>query len=101
MATEEFGTVTFEKGKPVPVNEYDTYTFPDESKEPAKQPEIDIEIVDDTPIEDRGRKPLDEPVEVVTDDELEAYYVKVQKRITFSSHFIDILSLSPKPVFLK
>ena len=81
MATEEFGTVTFEKGKPVSVNEYDTYTFPDESKEPAKQPEIDIEIVDDTPIEDRGRKPLDEPVEEVPDDELEAYDVKVQKRI--------------------
>jgi hypothetical protein len=83
MATEEFGTVTFENGKPVPVDDFGTYEFPDEAKgtQPAKQPEIDIEIVDDTPIEDRGRKPLDEPVEEVTDDELEAYDVKVQKRI--------------------
>lgn len=82
MATEEFGTVTFEGGKPVPVKqEYDTYEFPDEVKEPAKQPEIEIEIVDDTPLEDRGRKPLDEPVEEVTDDELESYDAKVQKRI--------------------
>ena len=81
MATEEFGTVTFENGKPVPVNEFDAYSFPDEAKEPAKQPEIDIEIVDDTPPEDKGRKPMAEPVEEVTDDELEAYDEKVQKRI--------------------
>ena len=81
MATEEFGTVTFENGKPVPVDEFDAYSFPDEAKEPAKQPEIDIEIVDDTPPEDKGRKPMTEPVEEVTDDELEAYDEKVQKRI--------------------
>jgi hypothetical protein len=82
MDTEEFGTVTFEGGKPVPVKEeYDNYEFPDEVKEPAKQPAIEIEIVDDTPLEDRGRKPLDEPVEEVTDDELESYDAKVQKRI--------------------
>ena len=84
MATEEFGTVTFENGKPVPVDEFGTYEFPDEAKKDTqKEPvgEIDIEIVDDTPVEDRGRKPLDEPVEEVTDDELEAYDAKVQKRI--------------------
>jgi len=81
MATEEFGTVTFENGKPVPVDEFATYTFPDEVKEPAKEPEIDIEVVDDTPPEDKGRKPMAEPVDEVTDDELEAYDEKVQKRI--------------------
>jgi len=81
MATEEFGTVTFENGKPVPVDRFETYTFPDEVKEPAKQPEIDIEVIDDTPPEDKGRKPMAEPVEEVTDDELEAYDEKVQKRI--------------------
>jgi hypothetical protein len=81
MATEEFGTVTFENGKPVPVDEFGTYTFPDETKEPVKQLEIDIEVVDDTPLEDKGRKPMAEPVEEVTDDELEAYDEKVQKRI--------------------
>jgi len=82
MATEEFGTVTFENGKPVPVDEFATYTFPDETKEePAKEPEIDIEVVDDTPPEDKGRKPMAEPVDEVTDDELEAYDEKIQKRI--------------------
>jgi len=81
MATEEFGTVTFENGKPVPVDEFATYTFPDEAKEPEKEPEIDIEVVDDTPLEDKGRKPMAEPVDEVTDDELEAYDEKVQKRI--------------------
>jgi hypothetical protein len=81
MATEEFGTVTFENGKPVPVDRFEAYTFPDEVKDPAKQPEIDIEVIDDTPPEDKGRKPMAEPVEEVTDDELEAYDEKVQKRI--------------------
>jgi hypothetical protein len=81
MATEEFGTVTFENGKPVPVDEFSTYTFPDEVKKSEKEPEIDIEVVDDTPPEDKGRKPMTEPVEEVTDDELEAYDEKVQKRI--------------------
>ena len=82
MATEEFGTVTFENGKPIPVKEdFGTFEFPDEVKEPEKQPEIDIEVVDDTPPEDKGRKPMKEPVEEVTDDELEAYDEKVQKRI--------------------
>ena len=84
MATEEFGTVTFENGKPVPVDEFGTYEFPDEAKKDTqKEPvgEIDIEVVDDTPPEDRGRKPMEESVEEVTDDELEAYDAKVQKRI--------------------
>jgi hypothetical protein len=86
MATEEFGTVTFENGKPVPLKEtYGTFTFPDETNdvvnEPVDLPAIDIEIVDDTPAEDKGRKPMKEPVEEVTDDELEAYDEKVQKRI--------------------
>jgi hypothetical protein len=85
MATEEFGTVTFKNGKPVPVDEFETYSFPDEAKEskkePEKEPEIDIEVIDDTPPEDKGRKPMAEPVEEVTDDELEAYDEKVQKRI--------------------
>lgn len=84
MATEEFGTVTFENGKPVPVKEeYGTFSFPDETKTaaPETEPEINIEIIDDTPAEDKGRKPMKEPVEEVTDDELEAYDEKVQKRI--------------------
>jgi hypothetical protein len=42
--------------------------------------DFDIEIIDDTPPEDRGRKPS-EPPEDVTEEELEAYSDKVRKRI--------------------
>ena len=41
---------------------------------------LDIEVVDDTPPEDRNRKPSKEPVEEATDDELNEYDEKVQKR---------------------
>lgn len=89
MAEEyEYGAVTFKDGKPVPVDEgFGSYEFPDELNQPTSAenveaaPEVDIEIVDDTPEADRNRKPMDEPPEEVTDDELEAYDVKVQKRI--------------------
>jgi hypothetical protein len=42
--------------------------------------DIDIEIEDDTPEEDRGREPLAN-AEEVSDDELSQYSTKVQKRI--------------------
>jgi hypothetical protein len=41
----------------------------------------EIEVVDDTPAEDRGRKPMVEPPKEVTDDELSKYDESVQKRI--------------------
>ena len=40
-----------------------------------------IEVVDDTPPEDRGRKPMAEPPKEVTDEELAKYDESVQKRI--------------------
>jgi hypothetical protein len=43
--------------------------------------EPDIEVVDDTPPEDRGRKPMAEPPKDVTDEELAKYDESVQKRI--------------------
>ena len=49
--------------------------------EPEAETELDIEVVDDTPKEDQGRKPS-EPPEEVTDEELEGYSAKVQKRIS-------------------
>ena len=78
----------------------DTFKFPDEDKNPIMsgeeldekiefsiegEGEVDVEIVDDTPEEDKGRKPL-EGVEEVTDEELENYGDKVKKRISELSH---------------
>lgn len=65
------------------------FEFPDEKEERLKaqapkveaEPEIDLEIVDDTPPQDRGRKPMAEPPEEVTEDELASYDEKVQKRL--------------------
>ena len=63
------------------------FEFPDEieEKEQAKKPkakeEAEVEVVDDTPEEDRGREPMKEPPEEVTDEELAKYDESVQKRI--------------------
>jgi len=59
------------------------YKFPDElddnktQKVEIIQPEddVEIEIVDDTPIQDRGRRPLGREVEDPTDEEIESYTV--------------------------
>jgi hypothetical protein len=60
----------------------DTYEFPHEIEaKKAAEDSLEIEIEDDTPPEDRGRKPMKEPVEEVTDEELASYDEKVQKRI--------------------
>lgn len=65
--------------------EGDTFEFPDEKEEKSKfkadEPELKIEIEDDTPPQDRGRKPMKEPVEDPTEDELASYDEKVQARI--------------------
>jgi len=66
----------------------DDYKFPDEierSSEAAGE-EIELEIVDDTPEVDRGRKPLTRPVEEPSDDELENYSEGVKKRIKELTH---------------
>ena len=68
------------------------FKFPDEkAPEQTKQAkndavEFEIEVVDDTPDTDKGRKPLEEPVGEVTDDELSKYDEGVQKRIKKLSH---------------
>lgn len=57
-------------------------------KDEAKD-EVQIEVVDDTPSKDRGRKPSAAPEEL-TDDELESYSDKVRKRIQhFSKGYHD------------
>ena len=63
-------------------------------KEPAEvkvvaEEEIEVEVVNDTPKADRGRKPS-EPPEEVTNEELENYSEKVKKRIQhFSKGYHD------------
>ena len=59
------------------------FTFPDEAedKSPSKSEEPEVEIVDDTPEQDRGRKPMEEPPKDVTDEELSKYDESVRKRI--------------------
>ena len=68
----------------------DEFKFPDEVDEKAKggqvEDEFEIEIVDDTPEKDRGRKPLDKQVEDPSDEELTTYSDKVQARIKELTH---------------
>jgi hypothetical protein len=66
------------------------YKFPDESNgvqaiKPNDE-DIEVEIIDDTPEQDRGRKPLDREVEDPTDDEIESYSDKVKGRIKELTH---------------
>jgi len=67
------------------------FKFPDEidqkvEVEAPEGEEIEIEIVDDTPAADRGRKPLDREVEDPSDDELDSYSEGVKKRIKELTH---------------
>ena len=70
----------------------DEFKFPDELEDEKKveiktdADEVEIEIVDDTPEKDRGRKPLEREVEDPTDDEIETYSDKVQARIKELTH---------------
>jgi hypothetical protein len=65
----------------------DDFKFPHEVEEEAKGKPVaeddsfEVEIEDDTPPEDRGRKPMKSQVEDVTEDELSEYDEKVQARI--------------------
>jgi hypothetical protein len=61
----------------------DDFQFPDEveDKVEAVEDELQVDIEDDTPPEDRGRKPMTAPPEDPTDDELASYDEKVQARI--------------------
>ena len=65
--------------------QFDEFEFPDEAERKPKfkadASEVKVEIEDDTPPADRGRKPMKEPVEEPTEDELASYDEKVQSRI--------------------
>jgi hypothetical protein len=63
------------------------FEFPDEVEVNARkggrvvEPETEIEVIDDTPPEDRGRTPMAEPPKEFAEDELTKYDEGVQKRI--------------------
>jgi hypothetical protein len=67
--------------------EEEVFEFPDEQeakqklKKDSPEDELAVDIEDDTPPADRGRKPMKEPVEDPTEDELANYDDKVQARI--------------------
>jgi hypothetical protein len=75
------------------------FRFPDEAQDAADDSagieteitnsdgtDIEIEVVDDTPDADKGRKPLDKAVDDPSDDELKEYSSKVQARIKDLTH---------------
>ena len=65
------------------------FRFPDEIEDKTidievvtpDDEDVEVSIIDDTPEQDRGRRPLDREVEDPTDEEIEQYGDKVQKRI--------------------
>ena len=68
------------------------YKFPDEIEDnnvevvADNEADIEIEVVDDTPPQDKGRKPLDREVADPTDEEIESYSDNVKKRIKDLTH---------------
>jgi hypothetical protein len=69
------------------------HKFPDETEDnaqdvtlTAQEGDVEIEIVDDTPEKDRGRRPLDREVVDPTDDEIEKYTRGAQDRIKELTH---------------
>ena len=68
--------------------EREEFKFPDETPVSASEEKVEyevespeIEVVDDTPDSDKGRKPMKEPPAEVTDEELAQYSEGVKKRI--------------------
>ena len=67
------------------------FKFPDEQDETVvvsqqEDGDVEIEIVDDTPERDKGRKPLDREVADPTDAEIETYTKGAQERIKELTH---------------
>lgn len=63
--------------------ELEEFKFPDEKPVASEDNDFTIEIIDDTPPEDRGRQPLPKDmVEELEKDDLEEYSEKVKKRLS-------------------
>jgi hypothetical protein len=71
----------------MPLDDNTEFKFPDEIEDKGKparnaEPEIEIEIEDDAPAEDRGRQPLPKPlVEELEKDELDQYDDNVKTKL--------------------
>ena len=66
------------------------YKFPHEANNEEAEDNFEVEIEDDTPEQDRDRKPMKAKVEDPTDEELSSYDEKVQARIKkFSKGYHD------------
>lgn len=62
------------------------FEIPEHLQEEAEEQGYEIEVVDDTPEEDRGRRPLTAQEEDDREDEMESYSDKVKKRINQMNH---------------
>ena len=74
------------------------FEFPDEKAEKAaaaqqnqaetdlEEGDVEVDIIDDTPEEDRGRKPLAKTPDEPSDEELQSYTAGVQQRIKELTH---------------
>ena len=65
-------------------DEYDEYAFPDDpdGNKVEPTPEFEVEVIDDTPPQDKGREPM--PIKIVEElekDDLEEYSDKVKTRM--------------------
>ena len=87
IKTKDDGSVEIViEGRPSQEPQVETAEKPEKE---SKSDDIDIEVVDDTPKKDRGRKPSTPP-EDLTDDELADYSEKVRKRLQhFSKGYHD------------
>ena len=70
----------------------ENYKFPHQQEEEqgieveTEEGDIELEVVDDAPPEDRNRRPLDREVEDPSDEEVAEYSEKVQKRMKELTH---------------
>jgi len=85
MATEEYMTELSIPGKGGD-DDLPEIRMEDDDIDISTESDVEIEIEDDTPEQDRGRKPLDRDVADPSDEEVEQYSDKVQKRIKELAH---------------
>ena len=68
------------------------FKFPDEAQDEPKQEakakddDIEIEVVDDTPEPDKGREPVEKSIDTLTDEDISKYELSLQHRLKKLSH---------------